>query len=303
MLLDKKAVDVDWGKVEVMERLFEANKVAVVSLTKLSSCKNGDVSLRRTLLVSKVLNTAQDVATSAHTSLLSASLLSTSKCCTSKLLASFGPNPDTMESLPVGLPRASLPCSLSRPKSPISMVPVIPCERLLDGNKAEEDAMDFENMNSILSSILLDTELEEFAPHTLLDNLSNPVDPWSGSCLEEVVPVTNRPVSPGKRNYQQAFPFNGGLPFKDLCEDSKRFKPSYRESNQLESVPGFCACLSLKNLQTAPFITYMFGKGFSEPSNPSAVGGWPDKIELDEHTTTPLSSLHSPVVTAPILAF
>ena len=302
-----------------MEGLFEANKIAVVSLSKLNTCRNGHVPLRRTLLISKVLDTAQNVATSAHTSLLSESLHSTSKCCSSKLLSNFGLNPDTMDNLPVSLPRASLPGTLSRPKSPISTEPLTPCESR-DTGEAEEDAMDFENMNSILSSILMDTELEDFSHSTLplpsptrvLDNLSNmsPVDSWlstgTDSCWEGVVPSSNRPVSPGKRNHQQAFPFLGQdceLAFKDPCEDSKRFKPSYQVGHQLESVPGFCAYLSLKNLQTAPFITYMFGRGFSEPSNSSAVGDWPDKKELAEHTTTSLSIHSPPVTTSPILAF
>lgn len=281
-----------------MEGLFEANRIAEVSLSKLSSCKSGDVSLRRTLLISKVLNTAHDVATSAHASLLTESSHSTSRLGTSRLMASFAPNPDTMDSLPASLPRKSLPMTEPRPKSPISQ----------DVTRTDDESMDFENMNSILSSILLDTELEEDMIHSHVETVSPPVrddlcaknlvDPWSvtvtNSCWEGEVSVNNRPMSPGKRNYQQAFPYlqeGCELPLQDFYEDTKRFK-----SSNLESVPGFCGYLSSKNLQTAPFITYMFGRGFSKPSNLSAEGDWPDKYELAESTTL---SLHSP----PILAF
>lgn len=295
-----------------MEGLFEANRIAEVSLSKLNSCRSGDVPLRKTLLISKVLNTAQDVATSAHTSLLTGSSHSTSKRCTSKLLASFGPNPDTMDSLPVSLPRTSLPGTVSRPKSPISMEPLTSCDINQDNTSLpDEESMDFENMNSILTSILLDTELEECveatpSPCLVLQDVSNKVslNPWSDSgsvsCWEGGLPITDRPMSPGKRNYQQAF----RPPFQGSHEDTKRFKSS-REGNQLEHVSGFCAYLSSKNLQTAPFITYMFGRGFSEPSNPSLVSGWPDKYEVAESTTTSLSSLHhaAPHNSSPILAF
>ena len=277
-----------------MEGLFEANRIAEVSLAKLSSGRTSGRPLRRSLLISQVLNTAQEVATEAHATLLSRSPLQViSKRSSSKLLANFVPNPD-IDVLPV-TSRACLPGSLpARPKSPISMDQLTSCDSSQDTIKADEEAMDFENMNSVLSNILQDSEPQVCGAPSLpqVSHVQDVLDPWlttdAHRCWEEEICRIPRQLSPGKRNHHQAFPILGQceLPNKGLCEDIKRFKPSSREGDTLESVPGFCAYLSSSNLQTAPLITYMFGRGFSEPSNQSSVGSWPDKEELVQHTST-----------------
>ena len=295
-----------------MEGLLEANRIAEVSLSKLDSCRNGGLPLKRTLLVSKVLNKAQAMATSAHTSLLKVSPFSTSERCTSKLLASFGQDPDTIDGLPVSSPRAALPGTVVRPKSPIALEPMTNNN---EHYQSDEESMDFENVSSVLSSILSDTEFEDNSfvhEHLTVEGVSSELsrDSWLDcdtgidNSWQETLPTPPRPVSPGKRNYQEAFPMvrHGCEPY-DMYEDSKRFKASSSESVRLESVPGFCAYLSSKNLQTAPFITYMFGKGFSEPSNPSGSSGWPEKYELLDAQSKPFPSLHSSAHSAPILAF
>jgi hypothetical protein len=101
---------------------------------------------------------------------------------------------------------------------------------------------------------------------------------WRWSSGEDVSPA---PLSPGKRHRHEAFPYdekeNSLLTEGLLNEDTKRFKASPPEGCPLESLPGFCGYLSPKNLQSAPLITYMFGKGFAEPSNPS-TSDWPSSF-------------------------
>lgn len=290
-----------------MEGFLEASRIAEVSLTKLNSRRNGDLPLRRTLLVSQVLTKAQTVATSAHTCLLNSPPELTSERCTSKLLASFGQNPDLIDGLPVSSSRAALPGTVTRPKSHISLQPSTHphCQM-------EEEPMDFENVSSVLNCILCDTEFEDssFIAHQLTGGSSKAVEQsknyWSesngtGTGWQDSLTEPTRPVSPGKRNYHEAFPLTtqgNGEPY-DQFEDSKRFKSSTAED--LELVTGFSGYLSSKNLQTAPFLTYMFGKGFSVPSNPSSSQDWPEQYEplaTDSQGQT-FPTLHS----TPILAY
>ena len=259
-----------------MEGFFEANRVVEVSLSKLTSLnRGGDLPLRKTLLISKVLNTAQDEATSAQNSLLS----SPQTRCTSKLLASFGHNQSTMDSLPANLVR--IPKYHSRQQSPIA----VECRELQATSHFEEESMDFENVSSILEGILEDlgsnnelsdnTEMSDIEgrQRKALEDLSN-LDHLNCWGTEFTVLLPSRPVSPGKRNYQQAFPFGVDRnisPSEENFEDLKRFKSS---TTGTDSLPSY---LSTKNLQTAPFITYMFGKGFTHPGNPDLIGDWPDQ--------------------------
>lgn len=279
-----------------MEGFLEANRIVEISLSKLATgtVKNsGDLPLRRTLLVSRVLNTAQDMATSVQNSLLLNSQTSSSKC-SSKLLANFGQNQSNTDGLPANLLRTPKP--LSRQQSPIAIPG--PChENLLNTLQPDEESMDFENL---LGDILheVDSDGHALVSQGQEQDHDNTSDSWPDSdCLE----VITRPVSPGKRNHQQAFLFA-----TEAFEDLKRFKSCTPEASSLQCVPGFCGYLSSKNLQTAPFITYMFGRGFTYPSNPDLASyDWPtartDHNDITDQELIAISNNNSTFT--PILAF
>lgn len=242
-----------------MEGFLEANRVLELSLSKLAT-GSGNLPLRKTLFITRILNKAQDMATSAQDRLFSSPHTNSS---------SFGHNID-------GVPESHLRIlkPQSRQLSPIAteihMIPLQP----------DEESMNFENVSSYLGNILNDYE-----PH----------DPTlSPQQMGSSVDGTTRPVSPGKRNYQQAFPFVTDCAQSDQenCEDLKRFKAS-----PLDSLPGFCGHLSSNNLQTAPFITYMFGRGFTHPSN---TCDWPATSartdHIDPELITPLNNSVSPIL-------
>ena len=303
-----------------MEGFLEANRIVEVSLNKLSgSSKSGDLSLRKTLLVSKVLNRAQDVATSAHMSLINNT--STAPRSSSKLLA----NISTVESseayetdcLPAVSTRA---VKLPRPPSPIV------CRSL--ARTDEEEPMDLENIisnNSVLQYILEDNDVAAVdSPLSLFDGTradgyarnrneqhlspkrnkllqnSSYCQEWSSnywrseltnslknSLLDQTwstgsSTTTQPPVSPGKRGHREAFQFD-----KDsscLCDDSKRFKPCHSDSFTTEECLN-CMCdhLSPPNMQSAPLLAYMLGKGFNAAS--LLDDGWPPAYCPDNHFT------------------
>lgn len=321
-----------------MEGFLVANRIAEVSLTKLNRIhKCGELPLRKTLLISKVLNTAQDVATSAQLSFFNDTPSTTSRS-TSKLLASISKrveDSDVCESDCAGLSRPSK--QLSRQQSPLT-------------NRVEEDdeSMDFENVSSVLSDIL-ESDVPAAVPNLQEDNAARTERKTDnknrGSFLSD---VTNTAVSgvwgswqfevnaesknahkeqwqqwsstppltsPGKRHHKDAFPSSendnstislSSIWEQDDLEETKRFKPSPPEGCQLECLPGFCGYLSPKNLQSAPLITYMFGSGFS--SNPSSNGWTPSFQEngtnnySENHFESPLPPT-PPVKFNPILAF
>lgn len=249
-----------------MEGFLEANRVLELSLSKLAT-GSGDLPLRKTLFITRVLNKVQDMATSAQDRLFSSPHTNSSK-----LLASFGHNID-------GVPESHLRIlkPQSRQQSPIATdycqeIRMIP----------DEESMDFANVSSYLGNILNDYE-----PH---DQTPSPQQMEEDGAFN-----TTRPVSPGKRNYQQAFPFVTDCAqsaYQESCEDLKRFKAS-----PLDSLPGFCCHLSSKNLQTAPFITYMFGRGFTHPSNMDSACDWPaTDARTDPELITPLNNSVSPIL-------
>ena len=330
-----------------MEGFLEANRIVEVSLTKLNSIhKTGDLPLRKTLLISKVLNTAQDVATSAHLSFIKSPPNSTRS---SKLLASISQDSEQYTS-----DESRLPTSLARPvklqsrqTSPIASATLVRQEPL----QVTEESMDFMNVSSVLSDILCESETSSPPVTTepltssllissdmkkntkrskLFDNVSNSNtsslwSAWQFDLNSEMknqwqvsTPTSDEssscPKSPGKRNHQDAFP----LYDKENCfswnqlvaDEPKRFKPSTPEGCPLESLPGFCGYLSPKNLQSAPLITYMFGSGFAQPSNPdfSSSDGWPtlasdyqQEISDRDHFATFAQTSTSP--SRPILAY
>lgn len=282
-----------------MEGFLEANRVVEISLSKMST-RSSDLPLRKTLFITQVLNRAQDIATSAQDCLLHAN--STRR--TSKLLASFGQDDSTIDDLPASQHRMLKPSP--REQSPIAiechdaMAPHLKFgEESMDCSmdyatpqlQSNEEPMDFNHVTSFLSDIL-DSDNSASCTQDLQHNVSN-----AGllrRCDNHLASDVIRPVSPGKRNYQQAFPFAALSPEDDL-EDLKRFKSSL-EACPLDCLPNFCGYLSSKNLQTAPFITYMFGRGFTHPSNPdSNTSDWP-ATRTDHMTLSPLKN-------SPILAF
>ena len=293
-----------------MDGFLEANRVMEVSLTKLNGIhKSGDLPLRKTLLISKVLNKAQDVATSAHFSILRSSSVSTTS--TSKLLASISQDrSDSEESLPTGPARPAR--GLSRQQSPIASA-------ALASSKYDDESMDFENVSLVLSDIL-DMEMaptaisceeppsqeanvfasdvlasqdgERAAKRSKLLDVSNTSEMinWSSSTWQFELNTELRncwqwnsdqeerslTASPGKREHKVAFPFEqeNSIFWDSGLEETKRFKPCPPEGCPLESLPGFCGYLSPKNLHSsAPLLTYMFG---NNSSSPQQQYDWPE---------------------------
>ena len=313
-----------------MDGLFEANRLVEVSVTKLNCLHTGgELPLRKTLMISKVLNKAQNIATSAHYSLLHTPSQTPTRSTSSKLLASISKKVETSSSscfeddcLPRPVPEASVRTT-PKPSSTRELSPIVSWFNVSRSPETVgEETMDFESVNSVLSNILSDSDTTPEAPsreHNLnktrthsaspslprpsrfLSDLSNGPgngdwsawrfdvntefdNTWRWSSGETRSPTpeeTAVPLSPGKRHHQEAFPHeekeNSLLAEGLLYEDTKRFKSSPPEGCPLESLPGFCGYLSPRNLQSAPLITYMFGKGFAEPSNPT-TSDWPSSF-------------------------
>lgn len=271
-----------------MEGFLEANQVVEISLSKLANIKRtGGFSLRKTLMVSKVLGRAQETASSAQNTFL-ANHTSSSRG-SSKLLASFTSNQNNLDSLPVNHQTMK---NYSKERSPIATEShELDC--VVPPQLQDQEPMELEHVNYFLDTILedLDTKTEL----TLVNNPNTSVnvcDQYNSTVLND------RPISPGKRNYQQAFPFATGQS-QPPSEDFKRFKA---EVSPLDSLPGFCGYLSTKNLQTAPFITYMFGKGFTHPSN-STSSTFPDWPSFDSELQNQDLYSSSKNTTPAILAF
>ncbi len=271
-----------------MEGFLEANHIVEISLAKLSS-RRGNLPIRKTLLITQVLNRTQD---KAQDGLLSSPHANSR--CSSKLLASFGHDQSDVEGLPASPHQLLKPSS--RGQNPISIEShdnqVVPQEH------SGDEPMDFDNVTSFLGDMLQDIDSED---NQVTYSQQGP-PPSDDICLGLDI---SRPVSPGKRNFQQAFPLGAdafALDYSEdlYSEDLKRFKSCNWEASSLQSVPGFCGYLSSKNLQTAPFITYMFGRGFTHPSNTD------DPNTSDWPTTGYTSELVAPLkssIVSPILAF
>ena len=283
-----------------MEDFLEANRVVEISLSKLSTMRNSDLPLRKTFFISQVLNRAQDMATSAQDCLLSSPHRHSSRR-SSKLLASFGHDQSHIDDLPASQHRTLKP-SL-RQQSPIAKEchdVQMPANYHTSELESNEEPMDFNNVTSFLGNILdSDNDSSHATDSNMECSSATDVVNLDGWCDGYLAPDAIRPVSPGKRNYQQAFPFAAQSPDDDDLEDFKRFKSYTVHSSPLDSLPSFCGYLSSKNLQTAPFITYMFGRGFTHPSNPdSNTCDWP--VARTDHM---VSELISPLKNSPILAF
>jgi hypothetical protein len=331
-----------------MEGFLEANRIVEVSLTKLTSIhKTGDLPLRKTLLISKVLNKAQEVATSAHLSLIRSPPSNSTR--SSKLLASISRDNEQYTSDESRLLPRSVKLQ-SRQTSPIASANNVRHEPF---QVSEEESMDFGSVSSVLSDIMSDGESYSTSSSSFVDLWKDKPQSTSKKSVKLLEDISNSntssssfwsmpnswqfefncelnnhwqqsapsgenkescslKASSGKRNHHDAFPFNKENSIWGLSdvEESKRFKPSLPEGCPLESLPGFCGYLSPKNLQSAPLITYMFGNGFAQPSNPESYSGgdWPTstrnsdsdfEINEPDHFYTQTPSHH----TLPILAF
>lgn len=316
-----------------MDGLFEANRLVEVSMTKLSCLhKGGELPLRKTLMISKVLNKAQNIATSAHYSFLQTCSQTPTRSSSSKLLASISKKVETSSSS--CFEDDPLPVPVSAPVTkPLSreLSPIVSCSSVSKLENGEE-AMDFESVNSVLSNILSDCDTPSSGetislaressnenlnrnrrPNKFLADLSNTESSansgwnawrfdthvnnstWCWPSVGETRSTTPEdttvtPPSPGKRHHKEAFPAadekENALQDGLVYDETKRFKPSPPEGCPLESLPGFCGYLSPKNLQSAPLITYMFGRGFTEPSNPSS-SDWPSSFSPASTTELP----------------
>lgn len=167
-----------------------------------------------------------------------------------------------------------------------------------ENKEKDEDVMEFIS-HSVISDLLSEDEMEfsaERFPSTSSESCWSPLIRFTTDVRE-----TSPPLSPIKRQHNVAFPSleDPSLSTGVDSEDTKRFKFSsfdYTDS----SLPGFCDHLSPKNLCSAPLITYMFGKGFGVPSNPSELD-WP-RLEDDPNPTNSIFSL-SPSKLLPVLAY
>ena len=315
-----------------MESFLEANRVVEVSLNKFSRVsKRQEMPLRKALLISKAMNKAQEAAESAHTCFINS--VSTSRC-SSRLLASMQSSADIEDTAVSMTDPGLLRPATNKPRQPS---PVATAQRSV--TVREEDVMDMETVdietvisaNSVLSDILGSGEEDaamEVTPAPLGD-LSNSRD-WSATWPEvaagqPVKPLplgTDRrwtaertspspPPSPGKRHHSVAFPSiatSSSSLFDFTGEDPKRFKPSFPENTSPASLPGLYGCLSPRNLCSAPLITYMFGRGFNTPSDPSE-SDWPATHTTTLTTNFELFDSHhfsqtlSPQKLCPILAY
>ena len=316
-----------------MESFLEANRVVEVSLNKLSRVSKGrEMPLRKALLISKAMNNAQEVAESAHTSFLN----SVTTRCSSRLLASMQASTDVEDTAVHELDPGHVRSWNNKPRLPSPMATAQCSRPAVREETRGEDMMDMESVissNSVLSDILSDEEDEremEVSSPAPLSDLSNSRD-WASwpevkSAPSAVKPlplgadtkwntersVNSPPLSPGKRHHSVAFPaISGNEPcslFELSEEDAKRFKPSPPERNTL---PGLYGYLSPRNLCSAPLITYMFGRGFTTPSDPTE-SDWPssfsslsDTVEREPRSvdTTHYSQGLSPSKLCPILAY
>lgn len=317
-----------------MESFLEANRVVEMSLNKFSRVSKGrELPLRKALLISKAMNNAQEVAESAHTSFLN----SVTSRCSSRLLASMQASADVEDTAVHELDPGHVRSWSNKPRLPSPMATAQCSRPVVREETRGEDMMDMESVissNSVLSDILSDEEDEremEVSPSAALVDVSNSRD-WSSWPEVKVTPsvvkplplgadsrwsternVNSPPLSPGKRHHSVAFPAigeNESSLFDLSEEDAKRFKPSPPDRN---SLPGLYGYLSPRNLCSAPLITYMFGRGFTTPSDPTE-SDWPSSFSSSslrdtvERETPPVDSglfsqVLSPSKLCPILAY
>lgn len=255
-----------------MERLFEANKIVELSLSKFN--RTSELPLRRSLLVNKVMNRAKEVASTSEQFMDFAD--SNNDLRSSRLFA-------TMSASRVDEPRPS-----ARPQTPFS--PVIRREAVTDNKLAvcrrepQQTWSDFDRMetditthNPVLSEILS----PEKNSNTVWDEEIKQLD-W---CDQSEQPEI---TSPGKRKCSERYNAWSHEDHVFSFDDHKRFKqaPQLFDSTWCSS----------PSISTTPFIAYMF-TGFNSPRELSL--DWPDS----DHFTSPLSHADHRMPRQPILAY
>lgn len=291
-----------------MEDFLKANRVVEASVSKLGRVsKNRELPLRKALLVSKTLHEAQSAAENVQNS-----LLLTDNCIytrgSSKLLATMKSTVSFEEDTVVSNIELSTRSCQKVKNQPLS--PMVYSNHSSSETKDKhEDVMEFIS-HSVISDLLADEDMECFTEKrkqssstwaTSSVNTDTTSVSWPSLQLQlSDMGETSPPLSPIKRQHKVAFPSfeDESFPSVDNVEDSKRFKFSSFDCTQ--SLPGFCDHLSPKNLCSAPLITYMFGKGFGVPSNPSELD-WPQSCSSGDSSIDPFSL--SPSKLLPVLAY
>jgi len=235
-----------------MERLFEANKIVELSLTKLN--KSSEVPLRRSLLVNKVMNRAKEVASTSEQFMDFAD--SHNDLRSSRLFA-------TMSASRVDEPRPCTP--FQTPFSPrrdlIADNKLTVCRKDPQAWSEDIDRMetDITTHNTVLSEILS----TEKAPAVSWDEETKQFD-WYDQTAEQP-----EITSPGKRKYSDRSVTWSGEDTVFCFDENKRFKQS--TSQLFDSTWS----LSPSNISTAPFIAYMYSTGHSS-LNCNPLSDWPD---------------------------
>lgn len=285
-----------------MEDFIKANRVVEASVSKLGRVsKNKELPLRKALLVSRTLGKAQSAAESVQNS-----LMITDGCIsrgTSKLMATMKSTASPFEEDTVvsniDLNIRSYQKLRNQPLSPI----VYSNHSSSETKEKPEDVMEFIS-HSVISDLLADEDMESSSADRLTTAwtaTTSIVNMETASSWPSLLDMdeTSPPLSPIKRQHKVAFPsLDESFPFVNSSEDSKRFKYSSLDSTQ--SLPGYCDHLSPKNLCSAPLITYMFGKGFGVPSNPTEHD-WPQFRSQGDSSIDPFSV--SPSKLFPVLAY
>ena len=234
-----------------MERLFEANKVVELSLSKLN--KSSEVPLRRSLLVNKVMNRAKEVAS------------------TSEQFMDFADSHNDLRSSRLFATMSASRVDEPRPCTPFQ-TPFAPRRDLVADNKltvcqkdpqawSDIDKMetDITTHNTVLSEILSTEE----TPAVSWEE-SKQFD-WSDQAAEQ-----SEIISPGKRKYSDRTVTWTGEDTVFSFDENKRFKQSSQLFDSTWS-------LSPSSISTAPFIAYMYNTGYSSPIvNPLSYSDWPD---------------------------
>ena len=211
-----------------MERLFEANKIVELSLSKLN--RTSEVPLGRSLLVNKVMNRAKEVAFTSE-QFMDFADGSNSDLRSSRLFA-------TMSASRVDEPRPQTPFASTVRREAVTNNKLAVCRKDPQQTWSDIDRMetDITTHNPVLSEIL--------SPEK---NSNTSWDEEINSCDQSEI------TSPGKRKCSDRYnTWDSVFSF----DDHKRFK----QSPQLFDST-WCSSIS-----TTPFITYMF-TGFSSPSN------------------------------------
>ena len=229
-----------------MERLFEANKIVELSLSKLN--RTSELPLGRSLLVNKVMNRAKDVASTSEQFMDFAD--SNNDLRSSRLFA-------TMSASRVDEPRPQTPLASTVRRETVTDNKLAVCRKEPQQTWSEFDRMetDITTRNPVLSEILS----PEKSPNTSWDEEVKQFDWCDNSEQQEI-------TSPGKRKCSDRHNTWTSEESVFSFDDHKRFKQSPQLFDNT-----WCSSTSIS---TTPFITYMY-TGFNSPINYSLLD-WPD---------------------------